>query len=75
MTACLVARCAGLRFALKAGVAFNLDNFQELDRTAALIAADPAALDLQQQGASSLPRLIGLRINPQVSCCTCTVAC
>lgn len=57
--------CAGLRFALKAGVAFNLDNFQELERTAALIAAGPEAA-AQQQGHNSPPRLIGLRINPQV---------
>jgi hypothetical protein len=53
------------RFALQAGVALNLDNFQELERTAALIAADHRLL--QQQDPSAQSRLIGLRVNPQVS--------
>jgi diaminopimelate decarboxylase len=56
------------RFALQARVAFNLDNFQELERTAALIAADPHLI--QQHDPSAQPRLIGLRINPQVSIST-----
>uniref|UniRef100_A0A383W8Q7 Orn/DAP/Arg decarboxylase 2 N-terminal domain-containing protein n=1 Tax=Tetradesmus obliquus TaxID=3088 RepID=A0A383W8Q7_TETOB len=47
-----------LRFALSAGVAVNLDNFQELQRAADLLAAEPALIQQQQ--------LIGLRINPQV---------
>lgn len=53
------------RFALKAGVAFNLDNFQELERTASILAADSQLM--QQPDPNAHPRLIGLRINPQVS--------
>ncbi|KAF6260810.1 diaminopimelate decarboxylase [Scenedesmus sp. NREL 46B-D3] len=52
-----------LRFALSAGVAVNLDNFQELQRTADLLAAEPALMGQQQQ---QQQQLIGLRINPQV---------
>jgi diaminopimelate decarboxylase len=52
------------RFALKAGVAFNLDNWQELQRTADIIAAEPQLI--QQSEQHPHPRLIGLRINPQV---------
>lgn len=52
-------------YALHAGVATNLDNFQELERAAAIMAADPAL----QQGQEQPSRLIGLRINPQVRVC------
>lgn len=59
--------CLVCRFALQAGVATNLDNFQELERTVGLIADEPHLLQQQtQQPAQPHPRLIGLRINPQV---------
>ncbi|KAF8056213.1 lysA [Scenedesmus sp. PABB004] len=47
-----------LRFALASGVAVNLDNWQELQRAAALLAAEPGLLRPGQH--------VGLRINPQV---------
>jgi diaminopimelate decarboxylase len=50
------------RLALSAGVAVNLDNFQELQRTADLLASEPGLIAQQQQQ----QQLIGLRINPQV---------
>jgi hypothetical protein len=50
-------------YALQAGVAVNLDNFQELQRAAALVAAEPGLLQHRHQ------QLIGLRINPQVCGC------
>lgn len=56
------------RYALAAGVAVNLDNLQELERTAALIADQP---DLLQPPANQEQQLVGLRINPQV----CEVDC
>lgn len=46
-------------------MAFNLDNFQELERTAAIIAAEPQQQQ-QQPDPNTHTRLIGLRINPQV---------
>eukprot|EP00878_Enallax_costatus_P035087 GHUV01039058.1.p1 GENE.GHUV01039058.1~~GHUV01039058.1.p1 ORF type:complete len:169 (+),score=34.24 GHUV01039058.1:428-934(+) len=54
---------AELRYALQAGVAVNLDNFQELSRTAALTKEQP---ELLQPPAGQEQQLIGLRINPQV---------
>ncbi|MFE1781539.1 diaminopimelate decarboxylase [Streptomyces sp. NPDC059506] len=47
---------AELEFALAAGTAVNIDNFQELERVDAIVARD---------GAPSAPR-VGLRVNPQV---------
>jgi len=43
-----------LRFAVQKGISFNIDNFQEFDRVAAII------------GASTPQSRIGFRINPQV---------
>eukprot|EP00775_Hariotina_reticulata_P014311 gene14311-38_t len=51
-----------LRYALSAGVPINLDNFQELQRTADLISSTPELLPT----GTSRQQLIGLRINPQV---------
>lgn len=55
---------AELRYAVQAGVAFNLDNFQELERTAAIIASGTGPKTQEDRAQS--PQLIGLRINPQV---------
>lgn len=45
-------------------MAFNLDNFQELERTAAIIASGTGPKTQEDRAQS--PQLIGLRINPQV---------
>lgn len=58
-----ISACAACRYALSAGVAVNLDNLQELERTAGLIAEQP---ELLQPPAGQQQQLIGLRINPQV---------
>jgi len=50
------------RYALSADVAINLDNFQELQRTADLISSTPELLPT----GTGRQQLIGLRINPQV---------
>jgi hypothetical protein len=50
------------RYALSAGVAINLDNFQELQRTAEMINTTPGLLS----PGSTRQQLVGLRINPQV---------
>ncbi|GIL86262.1 hypothetical protein Vretifemale_14672 [Volvox reticuliferus] len=56
-----------LRFALRAGVRLNLDNLQEVQRVAELLSAEPELLDSTTGGYSTAgPRLIGLRVNPQV---------
>ncbi|GLI68326.1 hypothetical protein VaNZ11_012721 [Volvox africanus] len=56
-----------LRFALSAGVRLNLDNLQEVQRVAELLAAEPELLGSTAGDCSTAgPRLIGLRVNPQV---------